>query len=126
MALSARQVEHLVAAMLSVNGYAVERAVTLMPSFRAAGLLSYGKVAAMDGDALAGALQACGYTRGGFVPIMAYRLVKLLEAAESGNLDECQMRAAVGDRDGFRRALSGVHGLGPNTSMTAWILWTAN
>lgn len=126
MALSAPQVEHLVAAMLSVNGYAVERAVALMPAFRAEGLLSYKRVAALDAVALARALEAGGYTRGGFVPIMAYRLLTLLQAAESGDLDGCNGHAAAGDRDGFCRVLARVHGFGPRTSATAWALWTAN
>lgn len=125
MALSPARVEHLVAALLTVNGFPVDRAVGLMPAFRKAGLLEAGTVSAMDGDRLVAAFNAVGYARGGYLQIIGYRLVQALVAAESGRLDQLTVLADDGDEDGFRAALGAVHGFGPSTSATAWFLWTA-
>lgn len=123
MPLSSIHVEHLVAATLSVNGYSADRAVALMPAFRRAGLLDAAKVAALEGDALIAACEGAGYTRGGFVPIIAYRLLATLKAAADGQLDALPGHVAANRPAEFAAVLRSVHGFGPRTAETAWALW---
>ncbi len=124
MPLLPEHCEHLVAALLTVNGYPLDRAVALMPAFRKAGLLDANRVAALDYEALVAALNAAGYTRGGFVPIVGYRVAQALSAAASGQLDALARQAEGGDKEGFSTTLAAVHGFGPRTAATAWFLWT--
>jgi hypothetical protein len=125
MPLKADERRHLVAALLTVNGYPVERAVALMPAFQQAGLLDLRQTADLDGGALSAKMAAAGYARGGFLPILGYRLVKLLEAADGVQLDELPRAVARGDAESFKVTLSEVHGFGPNTAAAAWLLWTS-
>ena len=123
MTLSPPEVGHLVASLLSVNGYGAERAAALLPAFREAGLLDPSVVAAMDHEGLIVALATAGYSRGGFMPILSYRLYPLMEALAAGKLDELAISVGTGDRERFGSALAVVHGWGPVTIETAWTLW---
>lgn len=124
MSLSSQQIEHLVVSLLSVNGYTVERAVALMPAFRRAGLLDPAKVAAMDGDTLVATCIEAGYARGGYVPIIGYRIVRLVEAASAGKLDALPAHVKANREADFAAVLATVHGFGPRTAATAWALWS--
>jgi hypothetical protein len=114
---------NLVAAMLAVNFYPVDRAYRLMPAFRERGLLDPAKVAAMEQEALITAMSAAGYDRGGFLPILSYRLYTLMEALSAGKLDKLPALAASNDEAGFTTSLTAVHGFGPSTAATAWALF---
>ena len=115
----------LVAALLAVNFYPVDRAYGLMPAFYERGLLDPAAVAAMPQAALIEAMNAAGYKRGGFVPILSFRLYKLMDALGSGALASLGAFAASGDKAGFIETLSAVEGFGPRTAETAWELFRA-
>ena len=124
MALAPAHVEHLVAASLTVNGYPIERAVALIPAFRERGLLDVATVGAMDGAELAAAIVQAGYARGGYVPIVTYRLAQLLTAAASPALDQLPAFVVSRNEQSFTATLRTVHGFGPATAATAWFLWS--
>ncbi len=124
MPLSAAQTETLVTAMLTVNGYPVDRAAALMPKFREHGLLEPAELAKLQGEQIIGAMKEAGYDRGGFLPILSFRLCELMEALASNTLDLLAMHADKRDEAEFCTLLSSVHGFGPRTSEIAWVLWT--
>jgi endonuclease III-like uncharacterized protein len=123
MSLSEDHVAHLVTALLTVNLYPVDRAAALMPAFKAKGLLDPARVAALPQDQLAEAMKDAGYARGGFLPIVSFRMYPLMEAVAGGQLDELEGAVAARDKDRFAKVLSSVHGFGPRTAETAWMLW---
>ena len=125
MPLTEAHVADLVAALLTVNQYPLDRAVSHMPAFKAAGLLDPAHVAALKQEELIAALNQAGYARGGFVPILAFRLYPLMDAIAEGRLDGLNDAAGRGDKDAFFAALTALHGFGPRTAATAWELWTA-
>ena len=94
-----------------------------MPAFREHGLLDPAQVAAMEQEALITSMSAAGYDRGGFLPILSYRLCTLLEAIAAGKLDKLPVLAAANDEVSFTAALTAVHGFGPTTAATAWSLF---
>lgn len=113
----------IVAAMLTVNQYPVDRAVGLVPSLRAVRLLDAPVVNAMTWDELVQALRTAGYDRGGFVPIVGARLAELMLAAERGDLGPLQDAVSAKDRAAFCAGLSAIKGFGPKVSETAaWLL----
>jgi hypothetical protein len=124
MPLSAAQTEALVTAMLTVNGYPVGRAAALMPKFREHSLLNPAELAKLKGERIISAMKEAGYERGGFLPILSFRLCELMEALASTVLDPLASHAANGDEAGFCALLSSIHGFGPRTSEIAWVLWT--
>jgi hypothetical protein len=122
MPLSSDHVAHLVTALLAVNQYPLDRAAKLIPAFRAQGLLNPARLAAMEQEAAIKAMTEAGYARGGYLPIVSFRLYKLMEAVAAGQLDELEKAAATGDRQRFDTVLSGIHGFGPATTEAAWSL----
>jgi hypothetical protein len=113
----------IVAAMLTVNQYPVERAVALVPSLRNASLLDPAAVNPMTWEHLVLALRTAGYDRGGFVPIVAARLAELMLAAERGDLTAVQDAVDAKDSAAFCTRLSSIKGFGPKVSNTAaWLL----
>jgi hypothetical protein len=123
MALTTAETASLVAALLTVNLYPLDRAHALMPAFEARGLLDPSKVAGLSQDALIAAMSDAGYTRGGYLPIVSFRLYALMEAVASGSLDALRDHAARADRGAFVGVLGGVSGFGPSTAGAAWELW---
>lgn len=118
-------IANLVSALLAVNFYPVDRAYSLMPAFRERGLLDPAKVAAIPHAELIAAMTGAGYARGGYVPIISFRLYSLMEAVSSGALDSLVSLAAAGKKGDFVSTLSGVPGFGPSTASTAWQLFGA-
>ena len=123
MPLETTEIAHLVAAMLTVNEFPVDRAVTLIPAFHRSGLLDPARVAAMPQEDVIRAMSEAGYTRGGFLPIVSFRLYKLLEAVTAGRLDSLRAAATTDDEASFSTTLRAVHGWGPVTAVVAWHLW---
>ena len=124
--LDVAAIKNLVAAMLAVNFYPVDRAYNLMPAFSERGLLDPGRVAAMEQADVIAAMSAAGYARGGFLPILSYRLFTLMEAVAAGKLDALPALVASNDEEKFSAALATVHGFGPRTAATAWQLFRAS
>lgn len=125
MSLTDPQIADLVAALLTVNSYPLERADALMPAFRERGLLDPARLRTIPQDELVTAIRDAGYQRGGYVPIIAFRLGYLMEAIAEGNLDPLVGAAQRGDKEAFIGTLSALHGFGPKTAEAAWMLWTA-
>lgn len=121
--LAPETLDAVVAAMLTVNQYPVDRAVALVPALRAARLLDAPAVNAMTWDDLVQALRTAGYDRGGFVPIVGARLAELMLAVERGDLGPLQDAVAAKDSATFAARLSAIKGFGPKVSATAaWLL----
>ena len=125
MTLQDDHVGSLVAAMLAVNFFPLDRAYRLMPAFRERGLLDPVRVAAMTQPDLIAAMDAAGYSRGGFLPILSFRLYALMEHVGDGRLDALPAAAAAGDSAAFEAALGAVPGFGPRTIASAWTLFTS-
>lgn len=123
--LPAARVQDLVVALITVNQYPVDRAVALMPAFGEHGLLNPSVVACMGQEQIVEGMKDAGYARGGYLPIVSHRLIQLMKAVESGALDSLPTFAASNDRAGFVAKLRDLHGFGPNTAGTAWMLWTS-
>lgn len=123
MATEPAQISFLVSALLAVNFYTVDRAYSLMPAFGERGLLDPKRVAAMSHDELNAAMVAAGYNRGGFVPILSYRLAALMDAVAGGSLATLGGLAIAGKKEAFIATLSAVEGFGPRTAETAWELF---
>lgn len=123
MPLDSDEVGQLVVALLCMNNYLVDRAAGLVPAMRERGLLDPVRVAATSQEAAIGELSAAGYARGGYLPIITFRLFALIEDLGSGKLDALPSIVAAGKKDEFISALAGVHGFGPRTAETAWLLW---
>lgn len=125
MNLTDDHVASLVAAMLAVNFFPLDRAYGLMPAFRERGLLDPARVAAMTQPDLIAAMDAAGYARGGFLPILSFRLYALMEHLGDGRLDALPAAASAGHRATFDAALGAVPGFGPRTIASAWALFTS-
>lgn len=123
MSLSDAHVANLVTALLAVNQYPVDRAAAAIPGMRERGLLTPSRIAGMEHEAVIAAMSQAGYARGGYLPIVSFRLFKLMEAAGAGTLDALAAAADRGDREAFDAELAKVHGFGPSTIATAWMLW---
>ncbi|MES2644039.1 MAG: hypothetical protein V4850_31410 [Myxococcota bacterium] len=123
MPLSSDDTACLVAALLAVNFFPVDRAYALMPAFRERGLLDPAVVGALPQEALMSAMNEAGYRRGGFLPILSFRLYALMEAVASGRLDALRALAREGKREAFAALLVSVNGFGPSTAETAWQLY---
>jgi hypothetical protein len=119
-------IANLVAPLLAVNFYPVDRTYGLMPAFKERGLLDSAKVAAMPHADLIAATTDAGYDRGGFVPILSFRLYSLMEAISSGALDSLQPLSATNNEEKFMLTLGAVQGFGPRTAATAWQLFQAS
>jgi hypothetical protein len=111
----------LVAASLTVNQYPADRAWSLLPAFRAAGLLDPAQVGPMAWDDLVGRMKAAGYDRGGFVPIVGARLAELMLAVQRGTLEGMFRAASDGDQRAFEAEVCQVKGFGPRVARTAWV-----
>ncbi len=123
MPLSRSEISNLVAALLAVNFYSVERACALMPRFEALGLLDPTTYVTLDQGQVMSRMIEAGYARGGFVPILSFRLYPLMEAISAGGLDVLRELVAADDRAAFTARLSSIHGFGPRTVENAWQLW---
>lgn len=123
MALTHAETGNLVAALLAVNFFPLDRAHAMMPAFESRGLLDPQHVAALSQADLIRMMAEAGYDRGGYLPILSFRLFTLMEAISSGSLDVLRAHAHRGDRPAFISALSTVKGFGPVTAGAAWELW---
>jgi hypothetical protein len=126
MPLKPSEVAHLVTAMLAVNFYPTDRVANLLPAFQSRGLLDPAVASKMDRDEIMGAMRESGYARGGFLPILWYRHQQLMEAISNGALDILSALVQSGDEAGFKAKLASLHGWGPVTAHTAWILWRSD
>jgi len=126
MPLTESQIADLVTAMLTVNQYPLDKAVALMPGFKKHDLLSPEAVAEKDQETVMQQMRDSGYTRGGFLPIVSYRLFQLMEAIRNRELDKLAEHVQTGNEDAFVNALTRIHGFGPTVSSRAWMLCSSS
>jgi len=124
MALAPDQLAPVVAAVLAVNNYKLERAWALMPAFASAGLLDPEGVADQDLSDLTPRVFAAGFQRGLLTEMMAGRVRDVMRVARTGQLDGLPTRVEVGDREGVVTLLCTVKGIGPKVAGNAWMLMT--
>lgn len=120
MALSPEQIEVLVASLLAVNQYPLERVWDQMPALREAGLTNAKHVANADIRDVVVNLTEAGHDRGMLAGMMAERLQNLMRAIEGGVLDAVPPAVARRDREAAVVALCRVKGIGPRVAETAW------
>ena len=122
MNLTKEHVEALVAAILAVNGYPVEKVWGQLPGLRSGRLTDPKWVASADlGDVVAH-LTASGHERGMLAGMMAERLQYLMKAIVAGNLDGLPAALQKADRDVAVKVLCTVKGIGPKVADTALML----
>lgn len=122
MKLGTDHVEALVAAVLAVNNYRVERIWTQMPGLRAGRLTDPEWVAKADLGEVVANLTASGHDRGMLAGMMAERLQTLMQAIVAGSLDGLPAALTREDRDGAVKILCSVKGIGPKVADTALML----
>ena len=122
MALSNESLDAIVAAVLAVNNYGLEKAYGLLPALRKAGLTRPAKVVNEDLGTLTVRLARAGYNRGLLTEMMAGRLLGLMKAVHEGTLDRLDSLAASGDQDRTLALLCEIHGIGPQVAANAWML----
>lgn len=125
MALSRSQVECLLVALLAVNSFALEKAQSLLPRLRAAGLSDPVRVNAMNMPEVIEALTVAGYDRKNLTWMFAERVKALMMAIERGELTRLEEAIAATDKELAATVLRRVRGVGPTVIQNAWSLITA-
>ena len=83
------------------------------------------RVATTPQPELIAAMADTGYARGGFLPILSFRLDALPEHVGDGRLDGLAEAAATGDPAVVEARLGVVLGFGPRSIASAWMLFTS-
>jgi len=124
MPLPDKQIEAIVASVLAVNQYPLEKVWDQLPALREAGLTDPARVAAADIGDIVVRLAEAGHYRGGLAGMMAERLQSAMRAVAEGRLDELPSAVARKDREAAIALLCTVKGIGPRVAGTAWQLLT--
>jgi endonuclease III-like uncharacterized protein len=122
MALSAPQIECLLMAILSVNNFPLEKAWSLLPRMRAAGLTDPDRVTAMDMTGVIEALTSAGYDRKNLTWMFAERVKALMAALHGDELAGLDEAIAAKDKARATELLDRVRGVGPTVIQNAWAL----
>ena len=117
--LGQKRIDVLVAAILAVNSYPVEKVVALLPNLRKAGLTSPSEVARMDYNELIPKLVKAGYDRGQLVSIISPRLKALMVAIEADTLSGLERALAEHDSRLVQDLLCQIPGIGPVVAKVA-------
>jgi endonuclease III-like uncharacterized protein len=125
MAMRPQQIECLVAALLAVNQFPVDKVRGLLPRMRESGLTSPARVAKMDMAEAIEALVGAGYDRKKLNWLFAERLKALMDAIETGKLSGLDASIAAADKDRAALLLRKVRGIGPTVVNNAWMLLTS-
>lgn len=118
--------EAILASVLAVNGYGVEKSYALLPEMRRSGLTDPAKISKADVGEVMTQLFATGYDRGLLTEMMAGRLISLMQAADSGQLDGFDELVAKGKKQEAKTILCSIKGIGPKVSADVWMLVTSN
>jgi len=122
MALSAAQIECLLTALLSVNNFSLEKAWSLLPRMRDAGLTDPARVVAMDMTTAIETLRRAGYDRKNLTRLFAERVKALMDAVHAGELADLDAAIAAKDKDRASVVMRKVRGIGPTVIENAWAL----
>jgi hypothetical protein len=120
--LSNDHLDALVAALLAVNAYSVEKVWAALPAMREAGLLDPAQTVGRDLGEVTVRLAQAGYDRGMLTSLLAGRLQDLLAAVQLGKLDSVAQLVAAGRRSETEALLQTVKGIGPRVANVAWQL----
>ncbi len=122
MTLTNDHVEALVAAVLAVNNYRLEKVWAQLPGLRTGGLTDPKWVASADLGAVVARLTASGHDRGMLAGLIAERLQTAMKAVVAGTLDALPGVLARGDREAAVKILCSVKGIGPKVAANALML----
>ena len=122
MKLQNPHIEAIVAALLAVNAWPLDKVFKAVPLMREAGLLDPAVVANGDIGQLTVKLASSGYDRGLLTSMLAERLQNLMREVVSGALDAVADAQARSDREAAIELLCTVKGIGPRVADTAWQL----
>ena len=123
MKITQDQLDCIIAALLAVNAYGLDKTYALLPAFREAGLTNPQRLTKMNIAQVTKRLAQAGYDRGLLTEMMAGRFINLLRAAEAGELDALPALIAKGDKLQATQLLCTVKGIGPKVAVDAWILF---
>ena len=122
MNLSQENLDAILASVLAVNCYGLEKAYSLLPSFRKFGLTDPSKISRTNVGEVMTQLYTAGYNRGLLTEMMAGRLVDLMKAVNSGDLEGFDELVALGKKQEAIKLLCNVKGIGPKVSADVWML----
>ncbi len=125
MALAPAHVECLLMALLSVNSFSLEKAWTLLPRMRDAGLTDPARVATMEMSTVIEALTGAGYDRKNLTWLFAERVKALMGAIHDGHLAGLDEAIVRKDKIAATALLEPVRGVGPRVIENAWALLTS-
>lgn len=120
--LSNDHMDALVASLLAVNAYPVDKVWAALPAMREAGLLDPAQTVGRDLGEVTVRLAQAGYDRGMLTSLLAGRLQDLLAAVQLGKLDTIAQLVAAGRRSETEALLQTVKGIGPRVANVAWQL----
>ena len=121
MPLPDEQIEALVASILAVNSYGLDKAYAILPALREAGLTNPPQTAIKDIGELTVALGNAGYCRGWLTGMMAERLASLMAAIE-GKLDDLGSFVDSNNKTSAINLLCTIKGIGSKVANDAWML----
>lgn len=122
MLLQPDHLESIMASVLAVNAYGLEKAYALLPAFRKAGLTDPKWVAKASLEDIMARLHEAGYHRGMLAEMMAGRLLDLMKAVAEGKLDALNDLVARRDQEGATSLLCTIRGIGPKVAADVWML----
>jgi hypothetical protein len=114
--------EAILAAVLAVNRYPLEKVLALLPRLKEAGLTGPSSVVSEDLARLTVRLASAGYDRGLLTWRLAERVQQLMVAVGGGLLESLSDAVRRNDYDAARTALCNVRGIGPQVARNAWLL----
>lgn len=114
--------ECIVASLLAVNAFRLEKAQALLPALDRNGLLSPAGVQQMRLAEVIARLVDSGYDRGKLTWLFAERLKDLMDAILAGRLDGLAEALLRGDDARGTQLLDDVRGIGAHVASTAWVL----
>ena len=124
MRLSTNYLEAIIASVLSVNSYGLEKAIGLLPALRKTGLTDPLTVTKANVPEVMVWFHQAGYRRGMLSEMMAGRLISLMKAVAAGNLDGLNELVATGNKAEACEMLCQIKGIGPKVASDVWVLLT--
>jgi hypothetical protein len=113
----------VLAALLAVNSWTVNRTYGLVEPLRRVGLLDFRSVAKLPVEDIADRLSAAGYSRGEFMTTqMATRVLSLAIVLSGNNVAVLSEHLNAGRHDAVEAMLKQARGVGPSVLRNFWIL----
>ena len=122
MTLLQEHLDCIVAAVLAVNNYGIERSFALLPAMRSVGLLESRVVVKMDVGSVIQLMNKAGFNRGLLMEMMAGRLMNLMKASQNRELDLLNEYVKSKNKSAATDLLCKISGIGPKVASDAWML----